>query len=561
MLQVATGSTTPRQLASRFNDQINVRDYGAKGDGATDDTMAFDRAIAAATNVTAPRAHNTGAKIYVPCGKYILTARLVVTMGPNAAIGFYGDTASCSELQWNVRDGGLDFELPHQTMTSPSRSLAGASSGLGAAVDVEHLSFVNNAPGDVYTGIALRINQPIPTNSIASGGPDQTISDVRWYSLAPGLGGVSGQGQNWRIGIEIAEAPYTHIDHVTGTQWSNKIPYGPPDSAGIHIVSNGSATDYFQQQVWLTNYSQQGAYRGLAVDGHNLQGLYASGLFLLENALAIDWEAPAADASASFTLTGSSLDGAFGSIRLMHVRQVMISNTEILSPGNYGVALPGNYYGILDAGADNVMLSNNVIIPACGRCTPGLFAPGFKSYGILVNDQVPDDGQGSVISNNTISSGDVGIQAEGGQILVVGNSISGAVPVPLLDGQPGAPSHPNFQANLWGSRVVSSAMPVNAGITYFGPRSSYTTSALPNSDAALFACTGTVSSLNFNLPGNPINGQTMTIGAECNVASLRFIPQPEKAGITVIGAPTSLTPSTPVKLIYDAATRIWLPWR
>ena len=56
----ATGSTVARTLQERFADVVNVKDYGAVGDGVTDDTDAFCAAVVG---------HNA---IYVPSGTYAL---------------------------------------------------------------------------------------------------------------------------------------------------------------------------------------------------------------------------------------------------------------------------------------------------------------------------------------------------------------------------------------------------------------------------------------------------------------------------------------------------------
>lgn len=60
----AEGSTELRALGERFADIVNVKDYGAVGDGVHDDTTAFEKAAEAA---------NKGAVVFVPTGSYVLS--------------------------------------------------------------------------------------------------------------------------------------------------------------------------------------------------------------------------------------------------------------------------------------------------------------------------------------------------------------------------------------------------------------------------------------------------------------------------------------------------------
>jgi hypothetical protein len=60
---IATGSTTARDLANRFADIFNVKDFGAVGDGTTDNQAAFQAAINAALAAG-------GGTIYIPKGIY-----------------------------------------------------------------------------------------------------------------------------------------------------------------------------------------------------------------------------------------------------------------------------------------------------------------------------------------------------------------------------------------------------------------------------------------------------------------------------------------------------------
>jgi hypothetical protein len=81
----ATGSTTARTLAARFADTVNVLDFGAVGDGTTDDTAAFAAAFTALGS--------TGGRVLLARGKrHLIDSSLTVPdlcsiIGPHVHAG------------------------------------------------------------------------------------------------------------------------------------------------------------------------------------------------------------------------------------------------------------------------------------------------------------------------------------------------------------------------------------------------------------------------------------------------------------------------------------------
>jgi len=69
----ATGATASRSLAAHFADSLSVRDFGAVGDGATDDTTAFQGAVTYCQSV--------GKALFIPAGTYRLTSPINITRG------------------------------------------------------------------------------------------------------------------------------------------------------------------------------------------------------------------------------------------------------------------------------------------------------------------------------------------------------------------------------------------------------------------------------------------------------------------------------------------------
>lgn len=81
---IAEGSDVPRMLKDRFADVVNVKDFGAKGDGMSDDTAAIQAAL------------DTGKNIFIPMGIYLCNRELElktkgqVVAGAGAGEGYRG---------------------------------------------------------------------------------------------------------------------------------------------------------------------------------------------------------------------------------------------------------------------------------------------------------------------------------------------------------------------------------------------------------------------------------------------------------------------------------------
>lgn len=102
----AEDSTELRTLGERFADIINVKDFGAKGDGVTDDTAAIQAAASKAE----------GKSLYIPSGRYLLSSASVLLPsnvhvfgdGPDSCLiqpnyySYSGSWDRAAAVDWNV---------------------------------------------------------------------------------------------------------------------------------------------------------------------------------------------------------------------------------------------------------------------------------------------------------------------------------------------------------------------------------------------------------------------------------------------------------------------------
>ena len=114
-------STTTRTVESKLQDFVSVKDFGAKGDGTTDDTSAFQNAI------------NTGKPVYVPKATYKITDTLTLNAGYRCLIG----------------DEAMPVIEMH-TDNKPAIAITEPSSGLNEYSRVENL-YIQRKVGGSFT--------------------------------------------------------------------------------------------------------------------------------------------------------------------------------------------------------------------------------------------------------------------------------------------------------------------------------------------------------------------------------------------------------------------------
>lgn len=119
--------------AASITEAANVKTYGAKGDGTTDDTQA----ILTAVNELRQRG---GGMLYLPKGRYVLSSRIAIDF----PIHITGESRRLSQLIWINSNGGIQFNggsekyENRKTLVMTNLGLFTASPNGGTAVEATY---------------------------------------------------------------------------------------------------------------------------------------------------------------------------------------------------------------------------------------------------------------------------------------------------------------------------------------------------------------------------------------------------------------------------------------
>lgn len=153
---------------------VNVKDFGAKGDGTTDDTAAIQAAIDSATS--------TGLVIYFPAGTYKTTAKLYTNYGKN--IKLYGGDVYNSvfivayhadhifQYNYTVHIDGINFSRNAAYVTAAVAATKSSiySDDTGGAIDGAAYSIIENCVcnGGSYVGITMWGTHQMAINNVVN---------------------------------------------------------------------------------------------------------------------------------------------------------------------------------------------------------------------------------------------------------------------------------------------------------------------------------------------------------------------------------------------------------
>lgn len=231
--------------------RVNVKDYGAKGDGTTDDSAAI---VAARNAVTSTLVNGEASReLYFPAGNYIVKTPDALlnspTTSPAAINGYWieGDRKRGSQITFSSTVGASTDPLVGNLITAVNRVLRLRIKNIRFNSTNANQSFFYGFNSSTNTGGNL-----LPQYGFGHNNQDFILEDVEWTgSWKRGIG-LDG---DWNANLN-SEWVFKNCHHANSTTWSDaflhsgvtKATSSGSDPAGFNMTSGEG---YYQQDQFL----------------------------------------------------------------------------------------------------------------------------------------------------------------------------------------------------------------------------------------------------------------------------------------------------------------------
>jgi hypothetical protein len=274
----STGSTTPRALQDRFADVVNVKDFGAVGDGVANDTAAFQAVL----NI--PASAKT-ISCLVPQGNYLLSSSPTQGIGsvfwkfeqgstllgggvlpftpqkiqlngtPDSATfpfaTYIQGTPSVPRTDLNKKTPSIYIE--RHTNSNPSDSSDWGNPRNSSPLEIESIIYGNETGSQ--NGLIARVFSAFAK---AAGSADQTLTGASFLAQSNAPAGQNNRdcwAQNLVAASSSGLAPTNLVGVETDIIPSQAMPLLRPDQAGAY-----NATAYWAQAASGTSNCNTGVY-------------------------------------------------------------------------------------------------------------------------------------------------------------------------------------------------------------------------------------------------------------------------------------------------------------
>ncbi len=378
-----------RSLQDKFSETFNIRDYGAVGDGVTDDYDAIQACADAA--VAYSISNNCVATVYVPSGDYLISKRVVFDVqrgaGPRG-ITLKGESSDTSRLiaHTDNTEGCVMMTSTGNIELWQVRDIAFAS---GIPIDSDYTNgtalYIDSTLGPGVTGYGTQANRSV------------IITGVKFVAYGTGIGEINGGAYglfHTRIHLKNKWFAFLNNVYIYGLNDLRPLSY-----AGI-LLEN-----CYSPEIGNTYIMGCMTY-GISVVAGTEEDFRLGNSFIVGPEIGFSIEHPDSHLGTLYECGGSILNCHMNCkkhcIHIKYHRQIIISGCYFYVPAirNYEQSELGRRAAIWGEGVADLLVQNNEFLE------PGYFYDtDTTSIGVYVTVET----NGLLVKNNHFNCGGVGV--------------------------------------------------------------------------------------------------------------------------------------------------------